>query len=59
LVLYKGRNNNEGGYYFRHRVTRSMGEVLGGASIIEDLGLDQEDSRAYKAGYPLRGRESL
>jgi hypothetical protein len=40
LVLYKGRNNKEGEYYFEYRVMRSMGKVLGGASIIEDPSLD-------------------
>jgi hypothetical protein len=37
---YKGRNNKEEGHYFRRRVIRSMGEVLGGASTVEDSGLD-------------------
>ena len=36
-----------------------MGKVLGRASIVEDLGLDREDSRAHKTGYPLGRRESL
>jgi hypothetical protein len=36
-----------------------MGKVLGRASIVEDSGLDREDNRAYKAGYPLKKRELL
>jgi hypothetical protein len=44
LVLYKGRNNKKGGYLFRRGVAGSIDKVLGRASIIEDLGLDQEDN---------------
>ena len=59
MVLYEDRNNKEEGYHFRRRVTRSMSKVLRGASIVEDSGLDREDNRAYKAGYPLGRGESL
>ena len=36
MVLYKARNNKEGGHSFRRGVAGSIGKVLGRASAMED-----------------------